>query len=242
MSIVYDGGKLFSIWWDYYRQYFEAKDIYFLCNEEITRKSGLLDGLGCNIVNFTRPIYNLATEEEQVNGLAQVNAFKNQLLDSYDCVIYADIDEIIFHPDGLDKIVNNLSMDFATCTGYEIVQNRDVEGIFDFSKTVANQRSYWYRWNVYDKPTILRKKLDWVCGYHAFAGDLLEKWLGEEPDPPNKIKNLYLLHLHKLDYDLTQKMHIKHETESLPDFKRWWEEAEGNSEIIPLELKTKFTF
>ena len=68
MSIVYDGGKLFKIWWKYYSQYFAAKDIYFLCNEEITRKSGLLDGLGCNIVNFTRPIYNQATEEEHDHG------------------------------------------------------------------------------------------------------------------------------------------------------------------------------
>ena len=248
ISIIYDGGKLFNIWYKYYCQYFQERDIYLLCNEKTTKESGLLDGLTCNTVNFLRPMFIHATEQERIDGLATVNALKDQLLDSYGCVIYADIDEIIFHPDGLDNIIDNLSMDFATCTGYEIVENRKIEKPFDFSNSVARQRSYWSRWGVYDKPLILRKKLEWECGYHALRGSYLHRWLSAKPGPPNKIKNLYLLHLHKLDYDLTKLMHDKHKISGqpaplgVPDHNTWWEKANNNLELIPEKLKNKFNF
>jgi len=248
MSIVYDGGKLFNIWYKYYCQYFSEKDIYFLCDEAAVKKSGQFAGLNCNIINFTRPMFYHATDHERVDGLAKVNAFKDNLLDSYECVIYADIDEIIFHPDGLDTIINNLSMDFATCTGYEIMHNRSLEEPFDFSKSVSEQRSYWSRWNVYDKPLILKKKLEWECGYHAIRGPLLHRWLDNNPSPPNKISNLYLLHLHKLDYALTKIMHHKHKIDTypaplgVPDHDLWWRKAEANLEKIPDEIKNTFNF
>jgi len=232
MSIVYDGGKLFKIWYQYYCQYFLEENIYLLSHKT---PPSLFEGLKCNIIEFFRPMQIHATKEERKKGLALINNFQHQLFNKYDCVVYADIDEILFHPKGLDTVINNLTVDFGVCKGYEIVQNRSREKPFDFSRPVSEQRSYWFKWPVYDKPLILKKPAEWKQGFHTIVGQ-------SKTNPANKVSALYLLHLHKIDFELAREMHLRHNIFTNETHESWWRSAEDHLKPIPTGLKEKFNF
>jgi len=242
MTLVFDGGPIFEAWYKYYTQFFAEEDIYVLTHESPPE---MFEGKNCNLLKL--PHSMCQGSRSDVENLATINDLQHRLFDGinsstkpYPCVVYADFDEIIYHPLGLDYILNTLEEDFLTCTGYEIVHKRqgtNSESDLDWSKPILSQRSFWYRWQVYDKPLILRKKFDWECGIHALRGPLLKYWLKPHYNPPNQMDNLYLLHLHKVDWNTAKTMHQKYVKESQDSFKVWWRRAESQVVEIPKEVK-----
>lgn len=239
ITLVFDGGPIFEVWYKYYTQFFKEENIYVLTHESPPE---MFEGKNCNFLKLPHSMCQGGCAD--VENLATINDLQHRLFDGinlstepYSCVVYADIDEIIYHPLGLDYIIDTLNEDFLTCTGYEIVHKRKTEPDLDWSLPILSQRSYWYRWGVYDKPLILRKKFNWECGLHALRGPLLKYWMNSNLEIPNQMKNLYLLHLHKVDWNTTKKMHKKYVGESQDNFNVWWRRAESQVTEIPREIR-----
>lgn len=182
ITLIYDGEELFKIWYQYYTKFFSEEDIYVL---SFQASPHIFEGLKCNIINIPHSIFSAghgpATFSDAQRGVNKANELQRKLFrDGYQCVIYADLDEIIFYPEGIDTLINKQPAKFITTTGYEIVQNRKKEKPLDFSKPILDQRSYWFRWDAYDKPLIMWDQVDWIPGFHAVVGYKNHRWIDKK--------------------------------------------------------------
>jgi hypothetical protein len=114
------------------------------------------------------------------------NEIKTRYINQGYVVIYADMDERIFHPDLRNYIINNLT-NWIVPIGISLMQHSS-ELPFDESKDVLEQRSYgkpdtyWF-----SKTCILKKDFNWLPGRHIKAC---------EKDP-----NIYLIDIGKMCKD-----------------------------------------
>jgi hypothetical protein len=87
---------------------------------------------------------------------------------------------------------------FLTCTGYEVMQNESCEEPLDLRKSIFEQRNFWFKYVIYDKSVIVKSSFNWGLGFHCIL---------------NKEKKyqdgLYLVHLHRFDWDLMLKRHLE---------------------------------
>jgi len=237
ITIIADGHEFFKIWYCYYRKFFNDSDIYIL---SFNSPESYIKDLTCNVIRCGRNIYD-------IGNYGYLTEFKNSLFTIYDSVMYADYDEIIYHPSGLDKFIDNChGLRFATCTGYEIVQNRKAETAIDFNKSILAQRSYWCRANPYDKPAIDFDKISWGPGAHGLYDP---EWVKSDR-PLNRFEDLYLIHLHKIDYLYCYGMNLKNVNSGnkpvgggnqnfylYDQFEAWWNDAENSIVTIPDIIK-----
>jgi uncharacterized protein YxjI len=185
------------IWLNYYSKFFPQEDIFVL--DHLT-DDGSTENLKCNVLRLD---YELAYDEEW-----RVTTFQNkvkELLSSYECVICTDTDELLFSPNlPLDKLIDEFLLTdqfFLTCTGYEIMQNEQLETAFNVNGGLLKQRSFWFRNGGMDKSLITKIPLYWELGFHnVFA--------------PTNVKNyaydLICLHLHRFDWQLMLERHLEH--------------------------------
>jgi len=247
-TVVQDEDKLFKIWYQYYSKFFPIEDIYVIACS-ITRQSPILENINCNIEELDK--WDIVDNMNLVRRF--IHKFKTQLLKTYKYVIFADVDEIIYHPDGLDNFLDNANDDYYTTTGYEIVQSRrNGEDSIDFNKPILSQRSYWYRCPTYDKTLVVKKDITWGKGNHSiFEYRLLptSKWAIFNLKP-NRVSNLYLIHLHKIDYQYRYQRNLKNlaQRKNPPQggaynfytekkFDYWWGQAENKLMEIPEIIK-----
>ncbi len=132
----------------------------------------------------------------------------------YDYIIPLDVDEFIVYnkEGGLKKYLENLDKDYVTCSGYEIIHIPELQEPFDYSKKWCDQFEYWCQEkNNYNKTVISKIDLNWCIGFHAFKHDKMSSQEVEN-DEFEKYEvidnNLFLLHLHKIDYQSTIKKHL----------------------------------
>jgi len=179
---------LFSpIWLEYYSRFLPTEDIYFLDFGSDTKPSG------CSVVNIDK---NICDANELFESIKD---FHKELLKEYEYVIPTDVDEIIFHKDGLDNYINNLNKGQAKCAGFEIIHLPEVEPDLDKSKSIFSQRNFWFRSPVYyDKTLITNKPLDWTIGLHTC----------KDSNEPVDI-DLLLIHLHRFDYKTCIERHLR---------------------------------
>src|SRR5262249_10853676 len=128
-----------------------------------------------------------------------IQRHQHDLLDRYDVVLFADADEIIApepYTGDLGDYLDNFDEDFVTCQGYELLHLTDSEPAFDPGQPVLPRRTHG------DRNEISSKSLT--------AG---VPWLGTLGSPPglDQRKNvaplLYLLHLHRRDYEICLDRH-----------------------------------
>lgn len=250
ITLIYDAEELFKIWYRYYTKFFSEEDIYVL---SFQASPHIFEGLKCNVTEIPHSIFSAgqgpAAPIDALMGVAKANKLQRKLFrEGYQCVVYADLDEIIFYPEGIDTLIKNgpsqdRAVKFITTTGYEIVQNRKKEAPLDFTKPILDQRSYWFRYDAYDKPLILWDQVDWIPGFHAVEGYRNHKWISKKLIYLNRVPDFYLLHLHKLDETLTKRMHTKHNLHAAngvlheESFENWWKSAEDHLTLIPDILK-----
>lgn len=127
---------------------------------------------------------------------------QHKLLADYEYVIFTDIDEILMvNPKkykGLGDYIHRVSDDFVQCVGYELIHMKKKEHPIKLDKPVLSQRKYWYRNKMYDKTLLSRKPLHWKIGFH-----------GIDQPIPRKDEDFYLIHLHKLDFDMSHEKTFK---------------------------------
>jgi hypothetical protein len=178
------------LWWHYYSQFFEPEDIYILDHETT---DGSTSGPG-----FVRiPVSHASVDWGWHRDRLQQQ--QHQLLQRYDLVLCTDVDEIVA-PDprtgNLRDYLLRFRDDFVNCRGYEILHLKDTEAPLDFNRPLLEQRSHWYFNPAYSKPLLARVPMFWHGGLHARVDGLTNE------DP-----NLYLIHLHRVDFDTCLARH-----------------------------------
>lgn len=178
------------IWLRYYSQFFAPEDIYVLDHQSSAEH--LDDG------SFVRiPVFHGEFGTGWHRDLVQRH--QHELIDRYDVVLCADVDEIVA-PDprlhDLGTYIDRFDQDYVTCEGYELLHQRDREPAFDGSEPVLSQRSTWYPNYIYSKSLLARVPMLWHGGFH----DRCDHAENKDPD-------LHLIHLHRMDYDLCWQRH-----------------------------------
>jgi len=250
-TVISNGTPYLDIWMSYYTKFFKPDDIYLIC---LRTPETLVKSLPCNKIEIDLDIHQLLA----VNVCC--NEVKRDLLKRYQWVVFSDLDEIIYHPDGLDNLLEELQVDYATCHGYEIIQKIDEEKQLDLEQPILQQRSYWRWWLLSHKPLLTRIDFNWGPGKHGLIDGFWQQWSPSSTHPkirPNLIDNLKLLHLHKADYDIAYQLNLKNIRGQyrLPgkgelceglgaqnflygsQFFQWWKEAERQTAAIPDKLK-----
>jgi hypothetical protein len=176
-----------------------------------------------------------------------VQAQQHLLLERYDAVLCVDVDEIVA-PDPrwgtLGDYLDGFSGEIARCRGYEIIHIRDAEPPLDLGRPVMQQRFHWFPNAMYSKPALARVPLQWSPGFHECRG------LKQEPDP-----RLYLIHLHRMDYELCRSRHraraaavwndralrqswyYQMRIQDEPEFGRWFYNDTVSGGTVPLHIE-----
>jgi hypothetical protein len=189
MTIVRNEGVFLPIWLSYYSRFFRAGDIYVIDHQST---DGSTDIPGFVRIPVSQPTYGVAWQRDVVQH------YQHELIGRYDVVLYTDVDEIVApdprHGD-LGDYIDRFDQDFITCCGQEVLHGKD-EPPFDHTKPVLAQRSTWYANPLYSKSLLARVPMLWHGGFH-------ERIDGRTITDPH----LYLLHLHRMDYDLCLTRH-----------------------------------
>lgn len=190
VTIVHDESFFFPIWLQYYSRFFAADDIYVLDHDTT-------DG-STDIEGFNRiPVSHDGVDHQWM--VDTVQAMQHELFERYDIVLVSDVDEIISPDPALGDLggyLDRFDTPFVSCTGYELMHWPDREGPYDPSLPIMSQRHWWFANGAYNKPIVATEPLEWIPGFHGLQNGKFSH------DP-----NLYLVHLHRLDYDQCRKRH-----------------------------------
>ncbi len=138
-----------------------------------------------------------------------------ELLEFFDIVVYADVDEIIYPIIcELRQYIEMMKGCFVRCKGYEMVDIFRVP--YDVEKSVFEQRKFWFYSKLYSKTLITKHPLDYTNGQHT----QLNVFLPEAED-------LLLIHLHRLDFQWCLERNER----------QWWHSIR-NAEYKPEEQWT----
>jgi hypothetical protein len=244
MTMIQDGTPYFDLWLKYYKRYFSPEDIYLICCRTSDDAFKALDSSVRKITTSVN-VYNI------VDKLAMLNRFQEDLLHSYEMVVYADIDEILFHEKGLDNTLDESLPNINRCQGYDIVHLRNKEADLNINLSLMTQRKFWARSPLYDKPVILKAPAAWTPGLHEVETSEKSDWR----DLAKSIPGLLLLHLRNADYSIARNLNLKNiKNDEKPafggdqvlyqgnKFDRWWASFEKNASPIPNAILKTFNF
>src|SRR5437762_5827910 len=178
------------IWWRYYSQFFQPEDIYILDHEST---DGSTSGPGFVRIPVSNPVVDWGWHRDMLQQQ------QHRLIERYDVVHCTDVDEIVARDPRTGELGEYLIRfrgDVVNCRGYEILHLKDSEGPLDFTQPLLEQRLHWYFNPAYSKPLLARVPMFWHGGLHARVDGLTN-------DDPS----LYLIHLHRVDYDTCLARH-----------------------------------
>jgi hypothetical protein len=209
-TIVQNEARFLPLWLRYYSHHFAASDIYVLDHDSTDGTAKGLEGL-CNVVEVHRD-----KSFDHMWLVGAVEDFQAFLLRSYETVLFAEVDEFVVadpdHYPGLGAYIDNLRGPAACCTGYNVVHYPE-EPVLRFDEPVLRQRRYWHRSpRKYSKRLLGKIPLAWNVGFHAE--------LNAPTIPPDP--HLYLIHLHRIDYDNCLKRHRSASSRRWPEEDLKW--------------------
>jgi hypothetical protein len=180
------------IWLRHYQQYFSNKDIYVLDHSST-------DGSTTNLsVNVRQVSNDYVNDHQWLVNIAQ--DFQRELLQKYECVIFAESDEILY---SIQKPLNESVEDFiqsqelyVTTNGFSVIQNIQFEYPVQFGDRIFEKRNYWFKDFAEDKALITKVPLEWNWGFHSMK------------NKPNTLyQDFYIAHLHRFDFETMVKRH-----------------------------------
>lgn len=190
-TMVRDEAVFLPIWLRYYSRHFSSRDMFVFDH-------GSTDGS----VAAARSRFSFQpsrVDHPVFNDFAWYTGFiqdrQREFLQSYDVVVFAEADEILWHPSGLGRYLTYFQRDAVRGTAWNLWHDRAREPDIDLRRRILSQRRYWVRNPEYDKALITRVPLHYAFGFHECAECL-------ETDP-----QLVLLHLHTMDYQIGLQKH-----------------------------------
>lgn len=196
-TIVQDEPVFLPIWVQHYAKFFDPPDIHVINHEsqpnnyqkllKLTREHGFRHVDVFNKVSFDH------------EWLCKVVAdYQHFLLNSYDCVLFAESDELIVPKDGdLRKYIQNVDGSIA-CTGWEVVHRDSEPAWFPGENILGTQRTHWVRNQMWDKPLLSTKELWWTTGFHETRKKIGDNFVKKDVERDD---SLLLVHLHRVDFD-----------------------------------------
>ncbi len=174
------------IWLRHYQQYFKNEDIYVLDHQST-------DGSTLNLPVNVRLVSNdYVGDHEWMAKIA--SDFQKELLKEYECVIFAEADEIIYSPDKpLDEFIDDfIASDdlYLTCNGFSVIQDVQNEPPLQHGDHIFQKRNFWYKDVPEEKTLVSKIPLEWNWGFHTLKGR-----------NNNYHNSLYLAHLHRFDLE-----------------------------------------
>jgi hypothetical protein len=188
--MVHNESVFLPIWLRYYSRFFRAADIYVLDHDST-------DG-STTAGEFVRiPVSHDSVDHTWM--VRTIEGLQHELLDRYDSVLVTDVDEIVAPSPAwgtLGEYIGRFDEEFVNCLGYEVIHLVDRERPFDPARPVLDQRGYWFANDSYDKPALATEPMRWEPGFHAREDGRMRL----DPD-------LFLLHLHRMDYETCLARH-----------------------------------
>jgi hypothetical protein len=198
----------------HYLKYFHNSDIYILDHDS---NDGSTHNLPVNVVRVSN---ELAFDHAWLRQT--VMSFQVRLLRRYRCVVFAEIDEMLYctrMPLNLliDEFLEDKLSDYITCRGYEVVQYGE-ELPLTATDTIFSKRKHWFANSAsFDKTLISKVPLNWCNGFHkAFAPEVTNPSRSDirarlHDNFSNKTTgedyNVFMCHLHKFDLGLMIERH-----------------------------------
>lgn len=192
-TIVKNENYFLPIWIKHYKKYFDESDIYVLDHQS---NDGSTENLTVNVVQV---INELAFDHQWL--VDTVQNFQKELLDKYECVVFAESDELLYSIEKplnyvIEELINNPNQDYITCKGYEVIEMKGERSLTPKDEIFEN-RNYWFNYSVnYDKTLISKIPLKWIWGFHSAIGKT--KLFTNE---------VYMAHLHRVDFEMMLKRH-----------------------------------
>jgi hypothetical protein len=180
------------IWLRHYQQYFSNEDIYVLDHHST-------DGSTKNLPVNVRLVSNdTVNDNEWLRNIAQ--DFQRELLEKYECVIFAESDEILYSlqkpfDQAIDDFIQSQDL-YVTTKGFSVIQDIQFEYPVRSGERIFEKRNYWYKDRAEDKTLITKVPLVWDWGFHAMVG---------LPNTP--YQDFYIAHLHRFDFETMVKRH-----------------------------------
>ena len=195
-TIVKNEDYFLPIWIKHYQRFFDNDDIYVLDHQS---NDGSTDKLEVNLVNV---INEVAFDHQWL--VETVQNFQRKLLNEYECVLFAEADEIIYSTEMdfkelIDKFLLS-DKNLLKCIGYEIIQDLENEKSISENESIIENRKYWFSTSVYNKPLLSKVSINWCWGFHNFSN--------YPPDDENMYDyGLSLCHLHRVDFEFMLRRH-----------------------------------
>jgi glycosyl transferase family 2 len=187
-TMVYNESVFLPLWLKYYSQFFAPEDTYILDH-------GSTDG-STDCSGFNREIIP-ASDVDATRQRDMVQQKQHDLITQYDVVLYTDVDEFVVpEMETLGEYIDRFGNDYINCNGYEILHLKDIEPPLDVTRPIMQQRSHWFPCDMYmSKPLLARIPMEWDLGCHS------------TPKGKKQDKSLYLIHMHRVDYELCLSRH-----------------------------------
>lgn len=210
-TVTHNENVILPIWIRYYSRHANLEDIWILDHETSdgsTLKEKVPEG-----INYKK-LYGEAHFMPHHFLNRQVELHQQRLLRAgYPCVLFTEVDEIIA-PDPLifkgglkeylyEFALNN-NMRYIRPEGYEIIHknissiNTTREENMDWSQPIMQQRHFWVKTNMWNKPLLTKNNLLYVPGFHNNKGPTIEI-----------DTNLRLIHLHSADSNYCHQREYK---------------------------------
>ena len=190
MTMSHNEAMFLPIWLRYYTRFFEPEDIYVF--DDASTDGSTMNG------GFVR----IPADHDRVDDawrIEMLRAKQEELLESYDVVLVADVDEIVA-PDPawgtLGDYIDRFDEPSVNCLGYEVLHLPDREPALDPDQPLLMQRRYWYSNDGYNKAALSTQPIHGEPGFH---GPDVTRW-NLDPD-------LRLIHLHRVDHEICRARH-----------------------------------
>lgn len=181
------------IWLRHYKQYFNDNDIYVLDHSSTDNSTLNLS------VNVKRVENDYVNDHNWLVSLAQ--QFQRELLKEYECVIFAESDEILYSLENpfdqiIDRFISGDEM-YQSFNGYSVIQDLQNESSLQPGDKIFAKRNYWYKDAAEDKTLMSKVPLEWTWGFHSLKNR-----------PNNYHRDLYIVHLHRFDFETMLNRHV----------------------------------
>jgi len=191
ITMVHNEAVFLPIWLRYYSRFFAPEDIYVLDNETVDGSTAVA---GCVI----EPV---AKDRVDHRWMKETIERKQHLLfeRGYEIVLVTDVDEIVVPDPALGDLgdyMDTMIEDFVSCMGYEIIHLPDREPALDPARPIMEQRGFWAENAFYNKSALATTPANWEPGFHRRE----DGHFRFDPD-------LYMLHLHRVDYAVCLTRH-----------------------------------